>query len=53
MGPVAQGFLASFLAGLLTAVGALPVLFGSRQANLISHPGSTVLAFQRYPGDKP
>jgi hypothetical protein len=31
MGPVAQGFLASFLAGLLTAVGALPVLFGSRQ----------------------
>jgi ZIP family zinc transporter len=28
MGPVALGFLASFLAGLLTAVGALPVLFG-------------------------
>jgi ZIP family zinc transporter len=28
MGPVGLGFLASFLAGLLTAVGALPVLFG-------------------------
>ena len=28
MGPVTLGFLASFLAGMLTAVGALPVLFG-------------------------
>jgi ZIP family zinc transporter len=28
MDPVTLGFLASFLAGLLTAVGALPVLFG-------------------------
>jgi ZIP family zinc transporter len=28
MGPVSLGFLASLLAGLLTAVGALPVLFG-------------------------
>ena len=28
MGPVTLGFLASLLAGLLTAVGALPVLFG-------------------------
>jgi len=29
MGPVTLGFLASLLAGLLTAVGALPILFGS------------------------
>jgi len=28
MGPVSLGFLASLVAGLLTAVGALPVLFG-------------------------
>jgi ZIP family zinc transporter len=28
MDPVSLGFFASFLAGLLTAVGALPVLFG-------------------------
>jgi ZIP family zinc transporter len=28
MGPVSLGFLGSFLAGLLTAVGALPILFG-------------------------
>jgi ZIP family zinc transporter len=28
MGPVSVGFLASFLAGLMTAAGALPVLFG-------------------------
>jgi ZIP family zinc transporter len=30
MGPVALGFLASLVAGLVTAVGALPVLFGGR-----------------------
>jgi ZIP family zinc transporter len=39
MGPVALGFLASLAAGLVTAVGAIPVLFDrsvSRQINDIS-----------------